>query len=92
MAGPRCLEFASPERVQRLIAASNVKIVRKRKTGSIVEVHLLEFGDDFRLPASHANPQRLSHNHETEDNPARVWTLKKLVDVSAGQAPPRQLR
>jgi hypothetical protein len=78
MAGPRCIEFADPARVQKLIGASNVKVIRKRKTGRIVEIQLLEYGDDSRTPSKCGNPQKLSHNHETPDNPPGVWTLKKL--------------
>src|SRR5262249_47099306 len=59
MAGPRCIEFAGPERVRKLIAASNVKVIRKRKMGSIVEIQLLEYGDDSRTPCKYGNPQKL---------------------------------
>jgi hypothetical protein len=77
-AGSRFVEFAGPERVQKLLQASNVKIIRKRKTGAVVEIQLLEYGDDSRTPSKWGNPQKLSHNHETPDNPPGVWTLKKL--------------
>src|SRR5262249_47333592 len=83
MAGPRCVEFAGPARVQKLIGASNVKIIRKRKTGSIVEIQLLEYGDDSRIPSKWGNPQKLSTDYETPDNPHGVWTLKRLPAVSA---------
>jgi hypothetical protein len=84
-AGPRIVEFADPERVRRLLSAPNVKIIRKRKTGAIVAIQLLEWGDDSRLHTRDGNPQKLSHNHETPENPPRVWTLKKLADVSAAE-------
>jgi hypothetical protein len=45
----------------------------------------MDFGDNLRLPSKYGNPQRLSHNHETPDNPHGVWTLKKLADVSAAE-------
>ena len=76
--GPRIIEFAGPERVRRLLAAPNVKIIRKHKTGAIVELQLLEFGDDARLAPRDGNPQKLSHDSETAENPPRVWTFKKL--------------
>jgi hypothetical protein len=39
------------------------------------------YGDDSRVHARDANPQKLSHNAETENNPRRVWTFKKLEPV-----------
>jgi hypothetical protein len=66
--------------------AANVKVIRKRKTGPVVELQLLEFGDDSRTPSQWGNPQRLSHKHETPDNPAGVWMLKRLADVAAPAA------
>lgn len=91
IAGPRLVELAGPERLQRLMQAANVKIIRRRKTGAIVEIHLLEHGDDNRTPSRWANPQKLSHNHETPDNPAGVWMLKKLPGVAQRLGPARAL-
>jgi len=78
MAGPRCIERAGPERLLRLAGAPNIQVVRQRKTGNIVEVQVLEFGDDSRLPSKYGNPFKLSTDYETPDNPPNVWTLKKL--------------
>jgi hypothetical protein len=85
MAGPKCIEFAGPERVRKLMQAANVKVIRKRKTGPVVELQLLQHGDDTRAPSQWGNPQKLSHNHETPENPAGVWTLKRLTDVAAAE-------
>jgi hypothetical protein len=81
VSGPRILEFAGPERVRQLLRAPNATAVRKRKTGEVVCVLLEPHGDDSRLHARGGNPQRLSHDCETEDNPPRVWTFKKLPHV-----------
>jgi hypothetical protein len=78
-AGPRIREFAGPERVRRLLAAPNVRPVVKHKTGAVVGVELLEWGDDSRLDARGGNPLRLSHNHETPENPPRCWMFKQLT-------------
>jgi len=86
MAGSRVIEFADPARVQKLIRASNVKVIRKRKTGTVVEIQLQECGDDSRTHSKWGNPQKLSHNSETADNPPRVWTLKRLPDPSATES------
>jgi hypothetical protein len=77
-AGPRIVEIAGPERVRQLLAAPNAVAVRKRKTGAIVAIQLLDFGDSLRVPSRYGNPQKLSHNHETPENPPHVWTFKRL--------------
>ena len=77
-AGPRIIEIAGPERVRQLLAAPNAVPVRKRKTGAIVAIQLLEWGDDSRLHTRDGNPLKLSHCHETPENPPRVWTFKRL--------------
>ena len=82
-AGPRIVEIAGPERVRRLLSAPNVKIIRKRKTGAIVAIQLLEYGDDSRLHTRDGNPQKLSHCHETPENPPRVWAFKRLPAPAA---------
>jgi hypothetical protein len=84
-AGPRIVEIAGPERVRQLLAAPNAVAVRKRKTGAVVAIQLLEWGDDFRLHTCDGNPRKLSHCHETPDNPPRVWTFKRLPDVSPAE-------
>ena len=68
-AGPRIVEIAGPERVRQLLAAPNAVAVRKRKTGAVVAIQLLEWGDDFRLHTRDGNPRKLSHCHETPENP-----------------------
>ena len=78
MAGPQCVEFASPERVRRLLLAPNVRVIRRRKDRAVVEIQLAVHGDDTRLPARYGNPQKLSHDSETAENPPRIWTFKKL--------------
>ena len=78
-AGPRIVEIAGPERVRQLLAAPNAVAVRKRKTGAVVAIQLLEWGDDSRLHTCDGYPQKLSHCHETPENPHGVWTLKRLA-------------
>ena len=80
-AGPRLIEFAGPECARQLLMAPNAVAVRKRKTKAIVAIVLEPYGDDCRVHEHNGNPQRLSHNHETAENPNRVWTLKKLEPV-----------
>ena len=84
MAGCRLLEFAGPARARRLAKAANAKIVRKKKTGEIVEIHLLDHGDDSRRKQAWVDPRKLSIRAETDENPAGCWCLKHLILVSSG--------
>jgi hypothetical protein len=62
MSGPRMIERAGPERVRRLLLAAKVQIVRRHKDKRIVELQLLNYADDSRVPAKWGNPLRLSTN------------------------------
>ena len=80
-AGPRLIEFAGPERVRSLLLAPDARAVRQSKIQAIVAIVLEPWGDDSRLHARGGNPQKLSHNAETAENPPRVWAFKKLEPV-----------
>ena len=82
MAGSRMIELAGPARVKRLAEGVNVRIVRKHKTREIVEVQLLDYGDDSRRKELWANPRKLSIDSENDENPAGTWMLKPLMLVS----------
>jgi hypothetical protein len=43
-----------------------------------VVLEILQHGDHTRLQQRYGNPQRLSHDAETDENPRRVWTFKRL--------------
>ena len=85
MAGCRLIELAGPARARRLAQAANVEVIRKRKTREIVEIHLLDHGDDSRQKASWTDPRKLSIRAETDENPAGVWMLKRLMLVGSGR-------
>jgi len=61
-----------------LAAAPNARIIRRHKDRAIVCIVLEPYGDDSRIHERDGNPQKLSHNAETAENPRRVWTFKKL--------------
>jgi hypothetical protein len=52
-AGPRIIEMCDHISVRRYIGAPNAELVRKRKTGQIVQVNLEPHGDDSLLPSRH---------------------------------------
>ena len=74
-AGPRLVEMADPQRLEVLMRAPNVKVLRYRRM--VVEVQLLNFGDSSRVPPKLGNPQKLSTQLEADDNPAGVWKFKR---------------
>lgn len=78
MCGLRCLELADGARVARLARAPNAELVRRRRDGKLVEIQLHEAGDDSGKRGRAGNPRRYSHDHETEDNPENVWTLRQI--------------
>jgi hypothetical protein len=79
MTGLRCIELAGPQRARRVLGAFNARGVRRRRDRKVVEIQLANHGDDTREPARLGNPQRYSHDSETDTNPANVWTLKRIA-------------
>jgi len=79
-AGPRLLEFATGRRLQQLVEAPNAEVVVRRRDQVIVQINLAEAGDDSDWQPEHprANPRRYAHDHENEQNPRGVWTLRHL--------------
>jgi hypothetical protein len=71
--------MAGWERVLALLAAPNAKPVVAHKTKAIAAIQLLEYGDDTRLRPHSGNPQALSHDAETDENPPQGRALKKLI-------------
>jgi hypothetical protein len=44
----------------------------------LVAIELSPHGDDSWLRPRSGNPQALSHDAETDENPRRCWTFKRL--------------
>jgi hypothetical protein len=65
----------------RATAAATATIIRNQETQAIVAIILEPYGDDSRVHERNGNPQGLSHNAETAENPNRVWTFKKTEPV-----------
>lgn len=78
MSGCRGLELADPSRVRQLAKAPNARLIRRRRDGKVVEIQLSAAGDDSARPERHTNPRRYSYDHETDENPSGVWTLKHI--------------
>jgi hypothetical protein len=56
--------------------AENAVLVRE--SGRVVEIRLQHSADDSHLVVHRGNPRRYSHDRETEQNPPRVWTMRRL--------------
>jgi len=74
----RVIELADQVRASRLAKGGNATPVRRRKDGKIVRIMLANVSDDSGLVKHRGNPRRYSHDHETPDNPPRVWTMRHL--------------
>jgi hypothetical protein len=81
-AGPRLVEMADPARVEALLQAPNVRPILRHKR-ILVEIQLLDYGDNSRVPPKWGNPQKLSTDLEAADNPARVWKFKQFPSQSS---------
>jgi hypothetical protein len=75
-AGPRLVEMADAQRAEVLARAPNVRALRYKR--NIVELQIVDYGDSYRVPPKWGNPQQLSTDSESDDNPARVWKLKRI--------------
>lgn len=71
------VERVDRARARRLAMAINATVVRKRN-GEIVRINMGATSDDSLEDSLHGNPLKYSHNHETETNPEKVWTIKRI--------------
>jgi hypothetical protein len=67
--------------VRRYLGAPNAEIVRKRKTGEIVQVNLHSHGDDSLEPSAHRNARPTYEEHLE----SRSMIMLKRVDPDTGQ-------
>ncbi|MCC6394022.1 MAG: hypothetical protein IT167_25720 [Bryobacterales bacterium] len=80
-AGPRIIDTCDSISVRRYIGAANAEIVRKRKTGEIVQVNLLSRGDDSIEKSRHDNHYPTYDEHVG----AQSLLMLKRVDPKTGQ-------
>lgn len=80
-AGPRIIDMCDAIGVQRYIGAPNVEVVRKRKTGQIVQVNVLSHGDDSQQKSGLDNGQPTYEEHVGSHS----LVMLKRVDAETGQ-------
>jgi len=68
---------ADSVRARVLLEAPNATAVRKRK-GPVVRILLESLADDSDRDSLRGNARATSHDHETDTNPEKVWTLKRV--------------
>jgi hypothetical protein len=82
-AGLHCIELAGPARVHSLAQGRNAKLVRRHKDGKLIEIQLLEHGNDIQRAGRRGNPQKDVTSAESETNPRGVWTFKHQRQAQA---------
>lgn len=75
LTGWAVLALVRREDVKHYESAPNAKVKGGDQDKVIVLQH---FSDDSSMIVHRGNPRRYSHANETSDNPARVWTMRKL--------------
>jgi hypothetical protein len=80
-AGPRIVAVCDRVSVLRYLGAANAEVVRKRKTGEIVQINLLSHGDDSLQPSAHRDA-RPTYQERLEST---SMTMLKRLDPETGQ-------
>ena len=80
-AGPRIIDLCDAISVRRYIGAANAEIVRKRKTGQIVQVNLLAHSDDSQSKSVHDSGYPTYDEHVGSHS----LVMLKRVDAETGQ-------
>ena len=62
----------------------NSTLVRRRKSGQVVQIDLGDAGDDTAQNAKHGNPLSYSFRERSEETPAGVWQLKRVHSETRG--------
>ena len=79
--GPRIIDVCDQISVRRYLGAANAEVVRKRKTGQIVQINLSQHGDDTLLKSEHDNARPTYEEHVG----SRSLVVLKRVDPATGQ-------
>ena len=79
--GPRIVDMCDAVGVRRYIGAANAEVVRKRKTGQIVQINLQSVGDDSLEKSAHENAHPTYEEHV---GPGKRVVLKR-VNPKTGQ-------
>ena len=79
--GPRIVEMCDSVSVRRYLGAANAEVVRKRKTGQIVQINLQSVGDDSLEKSAHENAHPTYEEHV---GPRKLVMLKR-VNPKTGQ-------
>jgi hypothetical protein len=74
----RLVDTIAPWEVEHYRLAVNSHVILD-EAGRPIRIVLDSHSDDTEMVVHRGNPRRYSHDHENEQNPPRVWTLRRLV-------------
>lgn len=80
-AGPRIIACCDAVSIRRFIGAANAEVVRKRKTGQIVQVNLASYGDDSKLRSTSDGASPTYDEHLDQ----HTMTMLKRCDTQTGR-------
>ena len=75
------LWLADEQQARDLLHSGSVRLIRRRGCARVLQaVVAISRDDQLRLAGrgTAADHMRYSHDHETRENPPRVWTFTKL--------------
>jgi hypothetical protein len=73
------LMWCDEDLARKFLKARKARMIRKRgRTHLVAIVGAAKFGSLTGGRGTAMDKTRYSHNHETRDNPEKVWTLKRL--------------
>lgn len=74
----RPVGLIKPAEIRWYETAPNAKLVRRRKDNLVVRINLRSLADNRHEHGHRGDPRKYSHDHETRENPPRVWTMRRL--------------
>jgi hypothetical protein len=84
MSGGAVIEIVDPQRARQILRAPNAIPIASTPRKLIAAIELVDHGADWRIRSRWNNPQKLVLRSETDENPANVWTLKRLQLMDTG--------
>ncbi len=76
--GSYAVDLVDEQHAEHMARGENVTVIRRRRDRKIVQINVENHGECFSMKPQRGNPRRYSHDHETRDNPPRVWTIRRL--------------
>jgi hypothetical protein len=85
MSGGALIEIVDPQRARVILRAPNAIPMTPTRQHLIAAIELVDYGADWRIRSRWNNPQKLVLRSETDENPANVWTFKRLQSMDGDE-------